>query len=96
MIEMLQSVGFVSAGFNGAQQVTWQEIRAWQEATEADVTPWEVETLYRLSGVYAAMLHKAKDPGCPSPSANAPDHDQRKAVNDFFKNLPTKKVKRRG
>lgn len=102
MIDMLQSVGFCSPGFNGAQQIAWQELRAWQEATGSDLTPWEAETLYRLSGAYAAMLHKAKDPNCRQPVIEETEDQaiaRRKAVDDFFRmpsGIKPKKVKSRG
>jgi len=104
MIELLQSVGFCSAGFNGAQQITWQELRAWQEATGSSLTPWESETIYRLSGAYASMLHQAKDPNCRQPFIEETEDQviaRRKAVDDFFR-MPSgirpksKKVKPRG
>ena len=96
LIEMLQSVGFCSPGFNGPQQITWQEIASWRMSTGAELTGWEAETLYRLSGAYAAMIHKAKDPSCPCPVSAKPEKDQRQTVNQFFRNLPTRKVQRRG
>lgn len=63
-------------GAGGAMQtgmglipLTWQEIDAWARATSYNETlsPWELETIKRMSDAYASEYNRASDPKRPQP-----------------------------
>lgn len=56
------------SGANGAEPLSWQELRAWQECTGADATPEEMLLLRQLSMYYVDEMHKGEDPASPNPA----------------------------
>lgn len=57
----------------GDQVLTQGELRHYQENTGIRLTPWECNTLRRLSGEYLSESCKAKDSDCPPPFAESAD-----------------------
>lgn len=51
----------------GITELTWQEIKAWREETETDITLWEKEQIKKMSQAYCAEYHAASDPKRPAP-----------------------------
>lgn len=51
----------------GIVELTWQEIKAWREETETDITLWEKDVLKKMSQAYCAEYHAASDPKRPAP-----------------------------
>lgn len=47
--------------------IEYQELNAWQQATGAELTPWEAETIISLSNAYVVQLVKSKEPRCDAP-----------------------------
>lgn len=48
-------------GFNGAEAITWQDMRAWAELHQLELTPFELECLGGLEGAFfKAREKKAK------------------------------------
>jgi hypothetical protein len=68
----------------GAVPLSWQEIAAWNAATDANLTPWELQVIRRLSSVYCEALMDARAPDCPAPYAEEIDRD---AVDEKFRAL---------
>jgi hypothetical protein len=45
-------------GMSGPQAVTFQEIQAFSALTEADLSPWEVQTLCSMDGCFLNETYK--------------------------------------
>jgi len=48
--------------------VSWADLAAWKVVTGAILTPGEALAVKDISAEYMAQLHKALEPGCPSPN----------------------------
>lgn len=64
----------------GPVPLSWSELATWQRVTGVELTPWEAQTLRRLSAEYIATQQAAEDPAMPPPYATAPTQDQRARV----------------
>lgn len=57
----------------GDQVLTNGELRDYQANAGIQLTPWECETLRRLSGEYLSESHKARQIDCPQPFTESAD-----------------------
>ena len=64
----------------GPVPLSWSELATWQAVTGIELTPWEAQTVRRLSAEYIATQQAAEDPGMPPPYMTAPTADQRARV----------------
>ena len=68
LIEMARQCGLASSSGMGLSPITWQEVRAWQEATQ-NFSIWIAETLVEISREYVSWYSKYDDTedlyGCP-------------------------------
>ena len=64
----------------GPVPLSWSELATWQRVTGVELSPWEAQTLRRLSAEYIATQQAAEDPAMPPPYATAPTQDQRARV----------------
>jgi hypothetical protein len=64
LIEMLSQIGFAR---QGPAPIDYQEIAAWCSLTDTDLTPWEADTLHKLSESYVVQLHRSKDANAEPP-----------------------------
>lgn len=64
----------------GPVPLSWSELATWQGVTGVELTPWEVQTVRRLSAEYISTQQAAEDPSMPPPYAVAPTSDQRARV----------------
>ena len=67
LIEYLMEVGPTMPSGLGAAPLTHTEIRAWQADMGIELTPWEAQTLRRLSRVYIGQYQRSEAPDCPAP-----------------------------
>jgi hypothetical protein len=67
VIQWLSVVGPVMPVADGIAPVTYQEIESWQRQSGVELTPWEVETLRRLSCEYVTgvQTYKGEKVACP-------------------------------
>ena len=63
----LVEVGLTEANGMGASPLSWREIRAWQESTAVELSPWEARLMRHLSTAYLAESRRAEDETCPPP-----------------------------
>jgi len=56
----------------GENALTWQEIESWQRQTGAELQPWEIRFVKRLSEAYLSESHAARDPDAEAPWVDAP------------------------
>lgn len=47
--------------------IDWQEMRAWQESTGIELSPWEARIIRSLSAEYVNMRYEARKLDCPAP-----------------------------
>jgi hypothetical protein len=52
---------------SGPVPITHLEIRAWQENSGIELTPWQSALLRRLSQEYIGQLQQAEDSNCKPP-----------------------------
>jgi len=57
----------------GEQMLTNGELRDYQENAGIRLTPWECETLRRLSSAYLSESHKAREADCAPPFTDSTD-----------------------
>lgn len=73
LIGYLFDVGPAMAGGMGNAQLSHSEIKAWQDNTGIELTPWEARTLRTLSGEYLASAQDAEDAQCKPPYSESVD-----------------------
>ncbi|CAB4139429.1 hypothetical protein UFOVP346_46 [uncultured Caudovirales phage] len=44
-------------GTNGVLPISYQEIKAWAELTQRELSPWEVDAITRLDRVYMRVIN---------------------------------------
>jgi len=69
---LLSEVGEARLTGERIASLSWEELRAWMEATGADITPGVAESLRYLSSCYVSQYYDSMEPGCPSPHLEAP------------------------
>tara|TARA_R110000744_G_scaffold372117_1_gene483610 strand:+ start:676 stop:981 length:306 start_codon:yes stop_codon:yes gene_type:complete len=47
-----------NSGMNGAEAITFDQIKAWKELTQSNFRPWEIEALLKLDEVYLNVARK--------------------------------------
>ena len=47
--------------------LSWKEINSWMQATQRELTPWEVNMLMSMSKAYVSEMHSATDKYRPAP-----------------------------
>lgn len=64
LVSLFHSAGTATQTGMGLVPLSWQEIEAWVRCTgiEEMVTPWELETVRRMSEAYASEYSQAYDP----------------------------------
>lgn len=85
MAEWLENLGWCETNGMGIQGVSWNQLHHWNMLTEAQLDPWEAETLHRASLAYAMMWNEAKNPHCPSPWSETKTDP--KILQDQIKNV---------
>lgn len=88
MVALFREAGTVLSNGMGAIPLTWQEITAWLDATELELSVWEKLTIREMSEAYAAELQAATAKHAVAPYVPAvPDKVDRKAVSDKLRNV---------
>jgi hypothetical protein len=96
MIDIAAEIGLDQAG----EPISYQEIKAYCEATGASLTSWEALTLRKMSSAYCEWCKRAADPTCGPPhytetrSKEQMRADVQNAILEKFKAL-AKQNKRR-
>ena len=80
LISYLFEVGPTMAGSMGNAPLSHSEIRAWQDNTDTDLTPWEARLLRRLSREYMGASSEAESPSCPPPWGDSHDAQNIRAM----------------
>lgn len=71
LIEILFEVGPAKPmGMGGNMAIDEVDLAAWMSNQCVTLTPWEAQTVRRLSHEYAAMLSVASEPNTPAPWSN--------------------------
>lgn len=80
MTMIVGRVGLICAG----HAVTFQEIASWMGITGIDLTPWEAETVRKMSGAYCNGVIEYRDKFSPPPvyHDDRPITEVRKDVSD--------------
>lgn len=89
LLKCFMEVGPAMRGDSGAMPVSFQEINAWSQATSTPLTPWEANTIRKLSDDYVVQLIKSRDRYCPAPyyRDDRPVQTQRQEVEEKFRSL---------
>ena len=68
LIEILFEVGpSKPVGMGGSVGIDEIDLAAWMSNQNVQLTPWEAQTIRRLSHEYAAMLSISSEPNTPAP-----------------------------
>lgn len=81
MIEHLMDAGPALHTGMGPVPLSWVEIESWQRGAGIALTPWEAQTMRRMSLAYVSEQHAAQETDAPPPYAAAPDVARRAAVS---------------
>ncbi|HEY9819107.1 MAG TPA: hypothetical protein V6D20_25340 [Candidatus Obscuribacterales bacterium] len=46
-----------TAGLNGPNPITYEQIKAWKELTETPISAWEIEAIRKLDTVFLRVLN---------------------------------------
>lgn len=84
MVGHWYAVGQVMPTGQGVLPLSAAELRAWQQGRQADLAPWEFQTLLDMSRAYVGQLHESEKPECPPPFGDA--------ANEFDREIVSKKV----
>ena len=68
------------AGAMGEIPLSSQELTAWADGNDIQLTPWEFASILEASAAYASEKYAAKDISRPSPTAPELDEEKRKAI----------------
>lgn len=60
----------------GLAPLSWQELKAFREENELDITLWERELLKKMSEAYCAEYSRASDPKRPAPYKPEVEEDE--------------------
>ncbi len=72
LIEILFEVGPAKPmGMGGSIGIDEIDLAAWMSNQNVQLTPWEAQTVRRLSHEYAAMLSASSEPNTPAPWSDA-------------------------
>lgn len=73
----------------GIVQIDWQEINAYQQATQTELTPYEAELIYYLAGRYVGMLNSSNLKHMPPPYIDIANIQERlnESVSGFSKRV---------
>lgn len=69
LVGYLFEAGPTSPAGMGSAALAWAELQAWQSQVGIELESWEVRTLRRLSGDFAAEARRAEAPDAASPLA---------------------------
>lgn len=78
----LESVGWCRQTGFGATGISYTEIEAYQRLMGFFFTPWEAETLFKLSAIFAATSNTASDPKTPAPFDIETTDSRNKRITD--------------
>lgn len=84
LVEHLKSLGFSRYNGNGLTGVSYSEIKDWMELMGLELSPWEVETIHRLSAIHAAMSMRATKKDCPAPYEVETKVSRNKRITDLI------------
>ena len=84
IMQALFSAGPVCATGMGSGPLTWQELHAWNEATQSGLSAWELETVRQLSQSYAAEAHRAREPNAAPPHIEQAERIEADALKKIF------------
>ena len=91
LVHYWNDLGLITAGPMGPVAISSQEVIAWQQGSQLDLSAWEFSSLIQMSRSYLSSMHLASDPACPPPYGNPINEFDRsvlsKRVSDAFKSL---------
>lgn len=82
LLGYLWDAGPSMSGGMGPVPLTHSELVAWQQNSGIELTPWEAQTLRRLSIEHINECVRADKPDCPSPLAVVMTDEDREAVSN--------------
>jgi hypothetical protein len=86
IVMQAKECGFYAQGGMGATPITWQEVKAWADAT-GNESLWMNDAVKACSEAYVSEYYAGKDPMRPSPIKVDSVDRGRKAVEEQFKRL---------
>jgi len=84
LLGMLSELGFARSG---PDSIDYQEIAAWCNVTDTELTAWEAETLHKLSDAYVVQLHRSKDSNAEPPYDTRSLEEMRERSSSQFQRL---------
>ncbi len=91
LLAWLFEAGPLASDGMGARGLSWPELQAWRDCTQAHITPWEMGALRQLSTAYASAWHAAEKPSCPAywvgPEMIAVDVQRSEAAGQAIKSI---------
>jgi hypothetical protein len=67
LVNLLDEIGAAQQSSMGLSPLTWQEIKAWKELTDTDITSWELLLIRHLSILYTTELSQGGSPKRKAP-----------------------------
>ena len=67
LVSCFHSVGRCLSGGMAVTAITWQELKAFSELSDSNLTAWESEQIINMSKQYCSWLTIGKDPLCSAP-----------------------------
>ena len=67
-------LGPVLATDQGLSPINWQELNAWKQATQSELSGWESKAMIDLSSAYLIQHRQAIKSDCPAPFIGEIDH----------------------
>ena len=75
------------AGAMGEVPLSSQELTAWADGNDIQLTPWEFSSILEASAAYASEKYAAKDVARPEPMAPQLDGDKRQTIARNIRNI---------
>jgi hypothetical protein len=83
IVEWLSVIGPVMPDSSGIYPLNYQEIESWQRQTGTELTPWEVETLRRLSCEYVNYIKTYSGEKVPCPDFDLSKLDKKQLARQI-------------
>ena len=91
LVHYWNDLGLFAEGPMGPVAISSQEVIAWQQGSQLELSAWEFSSLIQMSRSYLSSMRAASDPACPPPYGNPVNEFDRsvlsKRVSDAFKSL---------
>lgn len=87
IVKLWHESGTVMSGASGPTALNWQELKAWREENDLELTNYEVDAIRRMSIEYVSEYYEASDKTRPAPYVIEIEELDRTAVGNKIKNI---------